>query len=89
MSIFLLFAELKTQDDWMKHKFAQDFDLSHKSVNDIVPRIDCRNMSQAEFIEKYEKPRIPVVITNSQDHWMANKKWTLQVSSIAFGFIFV
>ena len=49
------------------------------AVNDTVPRIDAHAMSPEEFIQKYEKNYIPVVITNSQSHWQAQEKWTLHV----------
>lgn len=51
-------------------------------MNDNVPRVNCKEISHQEFIERYEKPRIPVVLTGATDHWLANQKWTLPVSFI-------
>lgn len=36
-------------------------------------------VSNEEFIEKYEKTYTPVIITNSQNDWLAKEKWTLDV----------
>jgi len=46
-------------------------------VNDTVERIDVNEVSIEEFIERYEKPYKPVVITGVQKTWNANHKWTL------------
>ena len=48
-------------------------------MRDNVHRVDCNKISKAEFVEKYEKPRIPVVLTHAMDHWKAMKKWTVEV----------
>ena len=37
-------------------------------------------VSEKQFINRYEEPGIPVVITCSQLDWQANKKWTMEVS---------
>lgn len=34
------------------------------------------NLSVEEFIEKYEKPGIPVIIQGLSDDWIASKEWT-------------
>ena len=48
--------------------------------SDNVPRVDVRQISQDEFVEKFDIPKLPVVLTHVQDHWMARKKWTKEVS---------
>lgn len=30
----------------------------------------------AEFVERFERPRIPVVITGLAEHWPATRRWT-------------
>ena len=51
----------------------------YKSVNDRMERIDVNNVPVQKFIEKYEKPYRPVVITGIQSNWNALQKWTLHV----------
>lgn len=65
---------------WTKFNFKETFDLSLSQVEDNVERIDVRTTSIEEFQEKYEKTYIPVVLTHTQDHWQAGKKWTKHVS---------
>ena len=67
-------------DGWTKHKFHDTFDLSLDSFADTVPRINYNEISHREFIEQYEKPLRPVVITNCLDAWPAMRRWTLQVT---------
>jgi len=59
--------------------YAEEFDTSLGTVRDNVPRQDCNKISKLEFVEKYEKPRIPVVLTHTMDHWKAMKKWSVEV----------
>jgi histone arginine demethylase JMJD6 len=40
-----------------------------------VPRVHIRDLTEEEFIEKYEKPRLPVIIEGLLDEWQANNKW--------------
>ncbi len=49
---------------------------------DKIERIDGRKVTKEQFIERYEKPRKPVIITNVIDKWRANDKWTLEVVGI-------
>ena len=64
---------------WDELNYAKNFDLSHSTVKDNVPRIDADRVAVEEFIEKFEKPSRPVVILNAQRNWQANEKWTLEV----------
>ncbi|KAG1052209.1 hypothetical protein G6F43_005640 [Rhizopus delemar] len=61
--------------DWQKWKFHRN-DYWIDSYLDRVPRIDYRQVSKKEFIEKYESKNVPVVITHVTDQWKANKHWT-------------
>ena len=74
-------VELKV-DGWTKHKYYKTFDLGHSIVKDNVPRINFEETSKKEFIEKYERPLKPVVITNALDDWAAMRRWTLEVRHI-------
>ena len=53
--------------------------MNLSSVNDNVPRIDYNSIARSEFVEKYERPRNPVVLTHAMDHWRAMRKWSLEV----------
>lgn len=37
----------------------------------------CGPLSRAEFIERFEKPNLPVIITGLTNNWRAMKDWTL------------
>ena len=69
-------------DGWTKYNFHNTFDLSLDSFTDDVPRINYNETSHDEFIEKYERPLRPVVITNCLDSWPAVRRWTLEVMSL-------
>jgi len=75
----LFFLELKGDDGWTKFNHAENFDTSLGTVKDNVPRQDCNKISKSEFVERYEKPRIPVVLTHTMDHWKSMRKWTVEV----------
>ena len=44
-----------------------------------------QEVSQAEFVERFERPRIPVVITNLQEGWPAQELWNQQRLLERFG----
>ncbi|KAK5964659.1 Bifunctional arginine demethylase and lysyl-hydroxylase PSR, partial [Trichostrongylus colubriformis] len=67
------------QFGWDTLGFAQKFVLP--DFRDNIQRVDGSKMSISEFREKYEIPRIPVILTNLTDKWQAHEKWT--VSRIA------
>src|SRR5437763_1557211 len=47
---------------------------------DKLPRIDESHVSREGFIEKYEAPGLPVVITGCSKAWTAEIKWNKVVS---------
>ncbi|MCL4130174.1 UNVERIFIED_CONTAM: hypothetical protein GTU68_008868, partial [Idotea baltica] len=63
---------------WTLLDYKNKFDTSIDIVKDGVDRIDVGEVSVQEFIEKYEKPYLPVVIRGVTNHWKANYKWTLE-----------
>lgn len=73
------FLELKGEEGWTKLNYAENFDTSLGTVRDNVPRQDCNKISKSEFVERYEKPRIPVVLTHTMDHWKSMRKWSVEV----------
>lgn len=78
-SLFPGCIELKGEDGWTKLNYVEEFDTSLTTVKDNVPRQDCNKISKSEFVERYEKPRVPVVLTHTMDHWKAMRKWTVEV----------
>ena len=67
---------------WYELDYVNTFDTAWQNVNDTVERIDYDSITEVEFIEKYEKHYIPVIITGAQKEWMALKKWTKHVSTV-------
>lgn len=64
---------------WSKYDYAYTIDLNPSHVEDNVERVDARQISVAEFSEKYEKTYKPVVVTNLQRDWSATEKWAVEV----------
>ena len=61
---------------------ARTFKVSIEEIKarDHVPRISEDDMTEDEFISKFEKNYIPVVISDAQTNWQACRKWTKEVS---------
>jgi hypothetical protein len=55
--------------------------MSIDSLPDNIDRIDIDSFSQQEFIDKYERTYMPVIIQNCQKEWLAQEKWTLDVNT--------
>ena len=50
--------------EWQKNGYYLDASvLSTANLGDDVPRISAREVSKQEFIERFEKPRLPCIIT--------------------------
>ena len=72
--------------EWTKHGYADDPDvLSVANLGDDVLRISAREVSVAEFRERFEKPRPPCVITDAMEGWAANEAWTIDNLKARFG----
>ena len=44
-----------------------------------------QKMSHQEFVQLYEKPGIPVVVTGLQDAWQSQKSWKMEELARLFG----
>nr|CDJ80893.1 Transcription factor jumonji domain containing protein [Haemonchus contortus] len=64
---------------WDTLGLAQKFVLP--DFQDNIMRVDGSKLSLSEFRDKYETPRIPIILTGLTDKWQAHEKWT--VSRIA------
>ena len=79
-SYLKMFTELCTEKHgWYRCNYYDNLKLSKSDVKDSVERVDARTISLEEFVERYEKPFKPVVITHLQDDWLAQQKWTPEV----------
>ena len=78
--------------DWSK------FDYSSKTnVNDLlgidiaypvspqIDRVHASRLSVDQFIETYERPAIPCIITGCADKWAARKEWSFESFSKRYG----
>jgi len=62
---------------WQERNYYEKFDLNPNHYKDNCPRIDVNEVSPEQFVEKYEKLYLPVVINGCTKHWKAEYKWTL------------
>lgn len=69
--------------EWQKHGYAHKrkdlTDIAEARKRDTVTRINYHEVSKEEFIERFEKPGLPVVIVGGTEGWRANTEWTLEV----------
>ncbi|CAI7990974.1 Bifunctional arginine demethylase and lysyl-hydroxylase JMJD6 [Geodia barretti] len=70
--------ELKGEAGWTRFGYAVSFPLAPELVQDNCPRINYLEVNEGQFIQQYEAPGLPVVITHSQLDWQASRKWTLE-----------
>lgn len=59
---------------WDTLGLAEKFTLSECREN--IVRVDGSKLSLNEFRERFERPRIPCIITHLTESWQANEKWT-------------
>lgn len=76
-------VELITRDDydeWTMFDLARIFDTDPDKIitRDNVPRIDANRVEYMEFLEKYEKKYLPVVLIGVMQDWPATKKWNIK-----------
>jgi len=60
---------------WSKHQYYRSDIQAVDDVVETVPREHCDSLSVEDFIEKYDKPQLPVVIDGLQANWDATEKW--------------
>jgi len=71
-------SELDARHGWNSQGLAKAFEKTKWDFVDNVDRVDARTITKEEFVEKFEKPLIPVVLTNVTDTWAAGEKWTAE-----------
>ena len=50
------------------------------TCDEEVPTVDARDLSPAQFVERYLKPNLPVLITGLTDGWRARREWVVSGS---------
>jgi histone arginine demethylase JMJD6 len=78
-------TELKL-DQWTQHGYAwcrSEWDGEGAPEN--IERIDQSEVSEAEFIERFEKPALPCLIRGSMDRLGTKEKWTREKLSEKYG----
>ena len=59
--------------------FWKTFPIAKEVVRDNCERVSYLDVDEQAFIERFERPNIPVVITDCQLDWQAIKKWNIEV----------
>nr|CDJ98019.1 Transcription factor jumonji domain containing protein [Haemonchus contortus] len=68
---------------WDSLNYARTFKLP--PLEDKMIRVDGKTVTVEEFREKYERPRVPCVITGLTDKWKARQNWTFQKLTREYG----
>lgn len=55
---------------------AETLQLLADTCRDNVERIDYQKVSREEFIEAFERPNKPAIITNFAEHWSSSHRWS-------------
>jgi histone arginine demethylase JMJD6 len=63
-----------SRGEWARHGYAARADaiLSVEGLVDEVPRVDARAVTPAEFAARFERPRLPAVVTGLTAGWRAD-----------------
>ncbi|CAG9805786.1 unnamed protein product [Chironomus riparius] len=69
--------ELASTYMWTELEYAKNFE-PYLQFEDNCPRIHAPDVNCDEFIEQFEAPYIPCVITNIQEGWKAQSKWSME-----------
>lgn len=77
MHFLIVFLELSASFNWNELGYADNFEPFTQFV-DNCERIDASEVDLDDFIERYERPYKPVVITKITDNWKAQTKWTFE-----------
>ena len=51
----------------------------------IMHWVSAQDMSTEQFVERFERPRLPVVITGLCDSWKGRERWTEENVSKHYG----
>ncbi|EFA84572.1 transcription factor jumonji [Heterostelium album PN500] len=80
---FPLFQSMVIYTRWLRrHMQIKDFKVEDSG---LVDKCDASLLTYEQFVERYERPSIPMVFTNGQLDWPANTEWTKQRLIERFG----
>lgn len=66
-----------SRGEWRRAGLAADPSLLATShLVDTLPRVDASSLSLEEFVERYERPRVPAMLTGLCGGWRAAAEWT-------------
>jgi hypothetical protein len=74
-------SEMKLED-WERLNYSSDTwceEILSQIKSTSIPVEDYDKLSENDFIEKYEKPNLPVIIRGVTNDWPAVNKWNFQV----------
>lgn len=66
---------------WLCKNFDVHKDFPHFFKHEDVPRVSAKDLTIRQFLDQYEKPNTPVIITDIADDWPALKKWNAEYIS--------
>ena len=72
------------ESDWGKHGYWKDTAAALPPTLENMPRIHCDECSAAEFVERFERPALPCVISGFADGTPA-ASWTTKAMGDRFG----
>jgi hypothetical protein len=65
-----------SKGEWRKHGYATSDILSTAHLRDTLPRVAAADITHGVFVERYEHPRVPLIVTGLLDEWPAQQEWT-------------
>lgn len=70
----------RNYNEWTILGLHENFDLSLESIarRDTLQRVSVKSTGHEKFIEQYEKPLRPVILTDVTDSWPAKERWTIE-----------
>lgn len=78
-------SDLKLESSWQKQGFASHvFDVRPL---DNVPRVRCRDLTTEDFLDRFERPYRPCLIshTPNDEGWVEDSKWSFDALERDFG----
>ena len=68
-----------SKGDWQRQGAADSTDLASQSFDhNPVPRVHAADLTVEQFVERFERPKRPVIISGLLDDWPAQTQWTVQ-----------